>query len=399
MTSMAQHRPSVEPRRYKVLGAGVFSLILTLGVARFAYTPLLPLMQHQTRLGIAAAAWLASINYAGYLSGALLVSLIGHPVLKDRLYRVGLILAVVTTWMMGASTNITVWAVSRYLAGISGAAGMLLGSGLILNWLIRNNHRSELGIHFGGVGLGIAASASAVIAMNHWSLDWRHQWYAFTILGAVLLLPAMGWLPRPAATQAARSSQSTQDALPSQSFLRLLMASYFCAGAGYVVSATFIVAIVDHSSAKTSHGTLAFLVIGLAAAPSCVLWDFIARRTGTLNALIMASLLQIAGILLPALRGSLALTLCGAMLFGATVMGIVSLMLTMVGRYYPARAAKMMGKMTVAFGSAQIIAPAATGLLAVHLGSYRSGLYLSAGSMAVGTMLLLSATYWCSTAQ
>lgn len=83
---MAQHRPSVEPRRYKVLGAGVFSLILTLGVARFAYTPLLPLMQHQTRLGIAAAAWLASINYAGYLSGALLVSLIGHPVLKDRLY-------------------------------------------------------------------------------------------------------------------------------------------------------------------------------------------------------------------------------------------------------------------------------------------------------------------------
>jgi predicted MFS family arabinose efflux permease len=234
--------------------------------------------------------------------------------------------------------------------------------------------------------------------MNHWSLDWRHQWYVFTILGAVLLLPAAGWLPPPAATQAIRSGQSMPDATPSRSFLRLLMAFYFCAGAGYVVSATFIVAIVDHLSGRTGHGTLAFLVIGAAAAPSCVLWDFIARRIGTLNALIMASLLQITGILLPALRGGLPLTLCGAVLFGATVMGIVSLMLTMVGRYYPAHPAKMMGKMTAAFGSAQIIAPAVTGLLAVHLGSYRSGLYLSAGSMAVGTMLLLSTAYWRATA-
>src|SRR5580693_1698543 len=120
--------------RYRVLAAGVFSLVLTLGVARFAYTPLLPLMQHQAGLGIAEAGWLASINYIGYLTGALVISLISNLVLKDRLYRVGLILAVLTTLMMGLSTNITIWAISRYLAGLSGAAGMLLGSGLILNW-------------------------------------------------------------------------------------------------------------------------------------------------------------------------------------------------------------------------------------------------------------------------
>ncbi len=56
--------------RIKVLGAGIFSLILVLGVARFSYTPLLPLMQQQAGLGVAEAGWLAAINYAGYLSGA-----------------------------------------------------------------------------------------------------------------------------------------------------------------------------------------------------------------------------------------------------------------------------------------------------------------------------------------
>jgi len=144
-------------QRMKVLGAGIFSLILALGVARFAYTPLLPLMQQQAGLSLAEGGWLAAINYAGYLTGALIAASISDLVLKDRLFRVGMVVAVLTTLMMGLTTNVTLWAVSRYFAGLSSAAAMLLGTGLILNWLIRHNHRSELGIHFAG----IAASAWA----------------------------------------------------------------------------------------------------------------------------------------------------------------------------------------------------------------------------------------------
>ena len=83
--------------RLRVLGAGIFSLVLVLGVARFSYTPLLPLMQQQAGLGVAAAGWLAAINYAGYLSGALLASQISDLVLKDKLYRIGMVLAVLST--------------------------------------------------------------------------------------------------------------------------------------------------------------------------------------------------------------------------------------------------------------------------------------------------------------
>jgi MFS family permease len=163
---------SEQRERLQVLSAGIFSLILVLGVARFAYTPLLPLMQQQAGLGIAEAGWLAAINYAGYLSGALIASLISDLVLKDRLYRIGLVVAILSTAVMGLTTDITVWAISRYFAGLSSAAGMLLGTGLILNWLIRHHHRSELGIHFAGIGLGIAGCATAVARMSP-GLDWR----------------------------------------------------------------------------------------------------------------------------------------------------------------------------------------------------------------------------------
>jgi len=82
-------------------------------------------------------------------------------------------------------------------------------------------------------------------------------------------------------------------------------------------------------------------------------------------------------------------TIFGALLFGGTFIGMVSLVLTMAGRYYPTRPAKMMGKMTLSYGVAQIIGPAVTGWLATQLGSYNAGLYVAAAVMLVGTALLL----------
>ncbi|HXE38916.1 MAG TPA: YbfB/YjiJ family MFS transporter [Azonexus sp.] len=379
---------SQQRERLKVLSAGIFSLILVLGVARFSYTPLLPLMQQQAGLGIAEAGWLAALNYVGYLCGALIASLISDLVLKDKLYRIGLVLAVLSTVVMGLTTDLTVWALSRFVAGLASAAGMLLGTGLILNWLIRHNHRSELGIHFAGIGIGIAGCAAAVGLMSHW-LDWREQWFAFTAIGALLLIPALRWLPAPDTSGLTKTGQVMTDNPPSPLFMRIFMAAYFCAGFGYVISATFIVAIVNQLPGLAGQGNLAFLAIGIGAAPACFNWDLIARKTGDLNALILAAVLQIVGMLLPVVVGGLFATLVGALLFGGTFIGMVSLVLTMAGRYYPTRPAKMMGKMTLSYGAAQIIGPAITGWLAAGQGSYAAGLYVAAGVMVVGTLLLL----------
>ena len=377
-----------QSERLKVLGAGVISLVLMLGIARFAYTPLLPLMQQQAGLGVAEGGWLAAINYMGYLSGAIIASLISDIVLKDRLYRLGLVLALLTTVGMALTDSLWLWAAMRFVAGLSSAAGILLGSGLVLHWLIRHDHRSELGIHFGGIGLGIAFCAAAVEWM-HPAFDWREQWVLLTVAGALMAIPAWAWLPRPEVRTWTNNGAPMVDRPPSPTFLRLFMAAYFCAGVGYVVSATFIVAIVEQLPGLQGKGSWTFMVLGLAAAPACIVWDLIARRIGDINAMIAAFVLQIVGILLPLISSSLAMTLLGAVLFGGTFIGIVSLVLTMAGRFYPTRPAKMMGKMTISYGVAQIIAPAITGLLAEGGGSYDQGLYLAAIMMILGSLLML----------
>jgi predicted MFS family arabinose efflux permease len=379
---------SDQAERLKVLSAGVLSLVLALGIARFAYTPLLPVMQQQAGLGVSEGGWLAAVNYMGYLLGALIASLISDLHLKDRLYRIGLVMALGTTLGMGVTENLWIWAAMRFFAGLSSAAGLLLGSGLILNWLIRHDHRSELGIHFGGVGLGIAFCAIAVELMNHY-FDWSEQWLALTMIGTLIMIPAWRWLPRPDNSTLTRGGEEMVDSPPGQTFLRLFMIAYFCAGVGYVVSATFIVAIVDQLPGLEGKGSWTFMVLGLAAAPACIIWDLVARRVGDLNALAAAFLLQILGIVLPVIEPSLTMAMLGAILFGGTFIGIVSLVLTMAGRYYPTRPAKMMGKMTVSYGVAQILAPAVTGLVAEASGSYGDGLYLAAAVMVIGTLLIL----------
>jgi len=91
----------------KVMIAGFFSLILTMGVARFSYTPLLPVMMDQTFLNNFSGGWLATINYIGYMSGALIAASISDLKLKDTLYRIGLIVAVLSTIGMALAENPT----------------------------------------------------------------------------------------------------------------------------------------------------------------------------------------------------------------------------------------------------------------------------------------------------
>ncbi len=377
---------TVNVTRIKVLFAGICSLILAMGIARFAYTPLLPIMMAEAGLTHAGGGWLAAINYAGYLTGVLMASCIGDTKLKDRLYRWGMVIAVMSTAMMGITTDFTIWAVSRFIAGLSSAAGLMLGSGLILNWLIRHSHRSELGIHFSGIGFGIAVcSAAAIVMARHTA--WDMQWIVLALLSALLLIPALVWFPPPPIEVAKEKQPSMQHAPPNAKFMRLFTAAYFCAGFGYVVTATFIVAIVNAEPILANKGSWVFLVIGLIAAPSCIMWDFVARRIGDVNALVIAAGLEVVGIMIPVIGWGLAGAMIGALLYGATAIAIVSLTLTMAGRYYPAQPAKMMGKMTIAYGIAQMIAPAITGWLASTQGGYEIGFYVAAGVMTMGTLL------------
>ncbi|MDY6890317.1 MAG: YbfB/YjiJ family MFS transporter [Pseudomonadota bacterium] len=381
---------SHQAQRLKVLFAGIFSQILCVGIARFSYTPLLPVMQAQTWIGDAEGGWMAAINYAGYMCGALVAASVSDLRLKDTLYRLGLLMAVVTTAAMAVTENMLLWSLLRFLAGLSSAGSMLIASGLILNWLIRNHHRSELGIHFAGVGLGIMFAAIVVEIMLRLSLRWDQQWLWFAVLGVLLAVPAWRWMPRPQPTHpSGGGGPILSDQPPGRRFMWLMMAAYFCAGYGYVISATFIVTIVEREPALAGMGQLVFLMVGLAAAPAVMVWDLVARRMGYLGALLLAYLIQTLGIVIPALSESLIAVLLSAVLYGGTFIGCVSLVLTMAGRLYPSKPAKLMGKMTLAYGAAQIIAPALTGVLAARSGHYDTGLWLAGGFVTLGAVLIL----------
>jgi MFS family permease len=388
----------LSPRPLFVLVSGIFALILTMGVARFAYTPMLAYMQPQTGMGDALAGWLAGWNYLGYLSGVLLVTRLKDLMLKDRLYRISLLLAVLTTAMMplaetsGASWMADaplIWGLSRFLAGLSTAGGLMLGSGLILNWLIRHGHRSELGIHFSGLGLGIVIGGLLVELAAPYT-DWRGQWWLLTGVGLLLLIPAWRWLPRPNQGLPLQAGANAAEGEPGPLWLWLLQAAYLCAGFGYAINATFTVLITEQQPALSGQGGLMWLLVGLAAAPAPILWDRIARRWGYLRTLQVAYLLQIIGILLPVLSGSLVAAVASSLLFGLTFIGIVSLVLTMVGVRYPAHPAQIMARLTVGYGIAQIIAPVVAGELAEVTGSFDGSLIWVSAMMGLGLLCLVA---------
>lgn len=372
--------------KFRVYFAGISSLIVTVGVARFSYSLLLPIMQDGAGLTELGGGWLASTNFMGYMSGVLLAASLHNMNYKYNLHRLYLILSVLTSAAMVMTTDMVTWAVLRFIAGVCASGGFIIASGLILKWLVKHHHRAELGIHFSGAGLSIIITSLLVEFMLTISADWQQQWLALAVMAAVFAIPAWLWMPHPFID--GQVGGTAKDTPPSKVFKSLMMLAYFCAGYGYAVSSTFIVDIVERVEGLQGQGGLAFLLVGLAATPAALIWDRIARKTGYIKALIVAYILQAIGIILPAINDSLPVVILSALMFGGTFIACVSMVLTMAGKFYPSNPAKFMGTMTLAYGAAQILAPVCTGYLTETFGSYDIGLYVSAAIVMIGTLFL-----------
>lgn len=384
--NMAHHDIAIQLQRIKVIIAGICAVILAVGIARFSYTPFLPLMLNQTDLSLVNSGWLATFNYIGYLLGVVLVSFTNNLAFKFRFYQWCLVMAVLSTIAMGMTTELYTWVILRFIAGISGTAGVILSSGFVLSWLKHNQFKPELGLHFMGLGLGIAIPGTAVVIMNHY-FSWDTQWVLMGLFGIVFFIPAWLWIPPPLLTQHT-STQPINE--PPRSWMIKLILAYACAGVGYVVSATFIVAILEDMPQLAGKGDWIWVILGLAAAPACFLWDKVANRIGELNTLLLTYALQFVAILMPVFSNSLVANILAAIIFGCTFTGIVSLMLTYIGHKFPKNPAKAMARLTLCYGIAQMIAPAVAGYLASHYGNYHLVLILTAMIMIAGMAFLVA---------
>lgn len=373
---------SLSPRQ-RVILAGICALILTVGIARFAYTPFLPIMLNETSLDKLSGGWLATFNYIGYLSGVVLISFLSSLKTKFLFYRVNLVLAVLSTVLMAVTTDMVLWSILRFIGGLSSTAGIILAAGFVMGWLKQNGYKSALGIHFSGLGLGIAIPGLVIVLITPY-FNWAEQWLIMGLFGILFFLPAWYLMPAPAV----QPPSATKLEAPNHIWMRLMIAAYACAGVGYVISATFIVAILEEMPGLTGHGNLIWVMLGVAAIPSCILWDKVAEQLGETSAILTAYSIILLSILIPLFSESLLFNVIGALLFGATFAGIVSLMLVYVGHKFPHNPAKAMAKLTISYGIAQLIAPALAGYLSTLTGNYLSALWMAATIMIIGIVLV-----------
>ena len=380
--------------QFRVQLACVTGGVITVGIARFAYTPMLPEMVEDIALSETIAGFLAAANYAGYLCGALLVSLIHNLQLKIKLYRYGLIAAVVTTLCMAATTNEWLWYLLRYISGLSSAAGVLLGAGLLMHWLRENQKKAELGVFFSSLGIGIVLTAVTAQFIKA-EYTWDQQWIIYGLLALMLLIPVLFWFPNFIKSNGTVHHAQHKEAsvTPSKEFLLTLQLAYFCAGFGYVVTATFLIAIVELLPGMKGLGWMVWLFVGVAAAPGCWLWDVYVRKVGLWSSLFQAYFINMISTALLLSDPSLMVVFISAVLYGFSFIGIVSMTLAMVGRLYPENASRSMGHLTFSYGLAQVIAPALVGIIAEKNDSFTDGLIITVVVMSIGIALLTRAVF------
>lgn len=381
----------------RVLVGGVIGLAIAMGVARFAFTPILPAMQAATGLGTDGAGLLASLNYLGYFVGALGMGLVPHGAARTAVFRLSLLLSVVTTAAMGldlgdAGQAMPVWLVLRFLSGVSSAGIFILGVAIVLDTLTRQGGERFAGWLYTGVGLGIASSG-LFVALFGGRLGWAGDWLALAAICAVLgLLPGL-WVrdpaqpPQAAAAGTAGNAAAAARAGGLSAPLLLLTVAYFLEGGGYIVSATFLVSILKTDPGTAAVGEAAWMVAGLGAVGAGVFWAAVARRTGSWWSLILAHLTQAVAILLP-MTGSPTVAVISALLFGGTFVGIVSQAFALGRQLSAGASAKVVGALTAAYGLGQIIGPLPAGLVVTHTGSFNAALLGAAAAVLLGALLL-----------
>jgi len=293
------------------------ALAASMGVGRFVYTPILPLMRAAAGLSTSAGASLATANYAGYLIGALAGIVFPALVRCRAVLRGSLILLIATLAAMPLTHAVAAWWVLRLLAGAASALVFVIAVSSLLSNL-RGQPAHLPGWGFGGVGAGIALSGVLILILRSVG-DWRSAWWASAVLAAVLA--AGSWTLHPARpaglTGAARSVRGPR----TLRWFSALFVSYTLEGVGYIIAGTFLVAAIEQTSPGWV-GSAAWVLVGLAAAPSAVACAWLGRRWSRPDLLLAALLVQAVAMALPAIAGDAAVALISAALFGATFLGI-----------------------------------------------------------------------------
>ena len=380
--------PQTLPGHGALITGGFLALVIAMGVGRFAYTPLLPAMQNQFGFSDEIAGSIASVNYLGYLLGALLCFKNMKADTKLWVFRICLVLSVITTAWMGFVSQAVPWTILRLVSGMASAGIFIIGSSIVMGRLPQS--KNQLGILiYSGVGAGIALSG-VVSPVLIKSFNVQVTWVGLALI--CLPLSLFCWfvmIPPGSEPKVDLNSKGTIKFKYPQ-LLPWLMAAYFCEGFGYIISGTFIVSFLQGQSGFFSSGPVAWTMVGLAASVSIPVFHQLSKRLHLVHLLIIAHFMQGLGILLPVLSSHWLCVISGAILFGGTFMGITALTLSIGKTLMPGQSQKVIGVLTAIYGVGQILGPLVSGILSENAGSFVSALAMSALVVILGGSILIA---------
>ncbi|MEO6745491.1 MAG: YbfB/YjiJ family MFS transporter [Caldimonas sp.] len=375
-----------EPSFGAVCAAGFVALAVAMGIGRFAFTPVLPLMIQAGSVDLAGGGWLAAANYAGYLAGALSAARV--RLAPQQLAIAALVAVALSTAAMGWTASPLSWALLRFAAGVASAWVLVSTSVWCLGRLANSGRTAGAGVLYAGVGAGIAlagmwcwhAGASAVAPESLWL-----QLGAFAVAGIVLVVAAM---PRPLST--GTQAAIRRNRAPSKPDDGGLVVCYGLLGFGYILPATFLPVLARAVIADPALFGIAWPVFGAAAAASTLLAGVLFARVSRRRVLAGSHLLMAVGCLLPVLHLSPLTVLAAALLVGSTFM-----VATMAGMQ-AARAetdgdpTRALGRLTAAFAIGQLAGPMLSSLLSTGSDGF-GGLMMA---LCAGALALLASAGW-----
>ncbi len=361
-----------------------------MGIGRFAYTPILPLMQNSLSFSNSVAGYLATSNYAGYLIGAILAGIIPFKKYKTISMRLSLIVSILTTAFMGLFNSYLSWYVLRFLSGLASAFVFVLASSIVLDNLAIRNKTNWSGLFYGGVGLGIFLTGLIIPRLSP-IFHWQGIWVGLAIVSGILTFFVWIWLKDiPRIVEKEKKQIMLIMQVPPTKWLPWLIIAYGLEGLGYIVTGTFIVSIAEKASVFSSDPSVVWILVGLAAMPSCILWSSLAKKLGFVKSLIFAMILQSVGIFMPVIWMSKTSLIVSALLFGATFMGITTLATTLARQINPSNSSRIIGYLTAIYAVGQMIGPTIAGVLSSFTHNFNIALTGAASVVLIGSGLLLS---------
>ncbi|ELJ9218761.1 YbfB/YjiJ family MFS transporter [Staphylococcus pseudintermedius] len=377
---------------YRQLALGMIALFIVIALGRFAYTPILPFMQLDTGLDNKSVGLLATFNYLGYLIGAMLPI---FYIMKNKVFdlKCYLLLNVATMLLFGVTDHFVIWSLLRLLNGISSGAVFVLASNIVLEALHLARREGIAGLLYSAVGLGLFSSSLFIFLytdVTHWRETWIWLGSAAFILTLIIIicLRENPTLPEPASHKAHGPEKVIRY---SKKFYIPFAIAYFCEGAGYIITGTFLVAIVKTMPTLSEYAALSWMFVGLGAIPATVLWSMIGQRIGICLSVILAFLLQIVAVLMPIFTVNAFAIALSSMIFGATFLGLTTLFMSKSHQItFETKGNNLVAVMTLIYSVGQMIAPYISGILIERTHSYNDALIFATAILVVG---ILSSLY------